>query len=477
MLQKLHEKTKGWVAAVIIGLLSVVFVLWGVEYYMNGLSSSGSVLAKVGHKKITERELSPVVRQLQQQVSASGTALTDSVMQQIKAIALQNIIAEIALSQAAVRSGFVVSLADAQRFVAAIPAFQDRGAFSSQRFSQYLYANGLSAQQFLAQLQNTLLVDQVAEGVQSTTFVLPSELSDFYRLFYQERSFQYLLISGQSFRNKVSVTPELMQRYYDNNKESLRMPQQVSVDYLELSPSLAVKQGDRLADLVFTNPDSLQVAAKTLNLPIKSSALFTQAGTKTGVSASPLVVAAAFSPDVLQQKNNSHTLSLSDGRMVVLRVKHYLPSRVPPFHLVQAKIRQQLIQQLSQAQAALLATQWQQAIEQGTLVDLLAQKNQASWVQKTSRRQGDTQTPEAVLAAVFNLSLEKPHPVTTVGLPNGDSALIYLRSIKNPDFNQLSAEQRQLFSQKMQKMFADMMYQFYMLSVQKSLPTKIYSTQ
>src|SRR3990167_1552973 len=212
MLQKLHEKTKGWVALVIVGLLSVVFVLWGVEYYMNGTSAGGPVLAEVGNKKITESELAPIARQLQQQVSASGTKLTDPVLQQIKAIALQNVIAEIALSQAAIRSGFSVSLTDIQRFVAELPAFQENGQFSSQRLSQYLYANSLTQQQFIAQLKNSLLIDQVMNGVQASTFILPSELAYFYNLFYQQRSFQYITISEQSFHNKVTVTPELMKR-------------------------------------------------------------------------------------------------------------------------------------------------------------------------------------------------------------------------------------------------------------------------
>ena len=89
----------------------------------------------------------------------------------------------------------------------------------------------------------------------------------------------------------------------------------------------------------------------------------------------------------------------------------------------------------------------------------------------------DKKTPDAFLTAVFNLSLAKPHPVTTAALPNGDTALIYLRAIKNSDFNKLSTEQQQQFQKKIQKMFADMIYQFYMLSVQKNINTKIHSVK
>lgn len=526
MLQKIHEKTKGWIATVILGLVCVVFVLWGVEYYFNGNGAAGKALAKIGNQKITERDIAPLVRQLQQQVAASGGQLTDAVMQQIKAMALQNVMSEYALTEAATRAGFVVSQAQAQQFLMNLPAFQVDGQFSLDKFKQYAYANGLQVPAILSQIQNSLLVEQVMGGVQSSVFTLPSELAYYYNLFYQQRSFNYAIVPAARFIKDVKVTPALMQTYYNNNREALRLPEKVSIEYLLLSPeairqSVTVsdaaisayyqahpdnyrdgkqqlrplsavkdsirtalllqkvqnklaKMSDELSSAVFTTPDSLAPAADALHLKIQSTDFFTAQGASTGVAQNPEVVAAAFSPEVLQQKNNSNLITLKNGDLLVLRVKTYVPTEVPPFNAVEAKIKQQLSLELAQTKAVLLANQLQQALQQGKTPAAVAAPQGLAWVGKTNVKRGAKDVPPALVQAAFNLAQTGSSHATTVALANGDTAVLWLSAIQTANYAALAPSAQEDFKQKIQQMLADLMYQLYMLSVQKSVPAKVY---
>src|SRR3990167_3437832 len=237
MLQKLHEKISGWVASVIIGLLCLVFILWGIEYYVGGTPSQGVAIAEVDGIKITEQAVGQLVRQLQRQESARGVVLSDPINQQLKSIAVQNLIAEVALSHAAPKLGFTVQQQQLQQVVGQIFAFQENGQFSPQRFQQFLYDRGMNQQQLLAQLKTEILINQVRMGIQESAFLLPSMSDYYYHLFFQTRSFHYLTIPAQAFIHKVAVDTQAEQTYYDNNKESLRVPEQVSIEYIELSPA------------------------------------------------------------------------------------------------------------------------------------------------------------------------------------------------------------------------------------------------
>ncbi|MDG4597039.1 MAG: SurA N-terminal domain-containing protein [Candidatus Contendobacter sp.] len=77
-----------------------------------------------------------------------------------------------------------------------------------------------------------------------------------------------------------------------------------------------------LANLGYEHPDSLEPAAKALNVPIQDSDWFDRKGGE-GVAANPKVVESAFGEDVLKRGVNSEPLELEPGRIVMIRVKEH----------------------------------------------------------------------------------------------------------------------------------------------------------
>ncbi len=114
---------------------------------------------------------------------------------------------------------------------------------------------------------------------------------------------------------------------------------------------------DQLSTLTYTNPNTLNVAAKRLNLSVNKSQLFSKTSqalsifgklfashhTAENTSALKQLIAASFSQEVLDNGNNSAPLTLPDGRVVVLRVLTHQPMTVKPYKQVKQLIKRQLL--------------------------------------------------------------------------------------------------------------------------------------
>ena len=94
---------------------------------------------------------------------------------------------------------------------------------------------------------------------------------------------------------------------------------------------------ERLGDLSYENPDSLEPAASALGLEIKASDWMDRNG-GTGVLGIPKVVAAAFTEDVLIKGNNSEAVEVGPQHVIVLRTLDHRKADVKQLEDVRAEI-------------------------------------------------------------------------------------------------------------------------------------------
>src|ERR1700691_1879118 len=102
MLQNIRNHVQGWVATLILVLISASFIIFGVEYYVQQSSSSQTVIAKVDGTKITQKQLDSAFQQAQrnQEQSNGGTPLPENAQQQLKQDVLRTLVINSALIQA-----------------------------------------------------------------------------------------------------------------------------------------------------------------------------------------------------------------------------------------------------------------------------------------------------------------------------------------------------------------------------------------
>jgi peptidyl-prolyl cis-trans isomerase D len=100
---------------------------------------------------------------------------------------------------------------------------------------------------------------------------------------------------------------------------------------------LYFEQAEKLADLSYEDPGSLEPAANALHLKVLESDWVAQ-NSAQGVLRHPKVLSAAFSEDVLLERHNSELLELDQLQSMVLRVVDYKEASVEPLAEVQERV-------------------------------------------------------------------------------------------------------------------------------------------
>jgi peptidyl-prolyl cis-trans isomerase D len=108
---------------------------------------------------------------------------------------------------------------------------------------------------------------------------------------------------------------------------------------------------ERIADLSFQNPLSLEPVAEALGLEIQFYNGLTRRGGDFGITTAPEVVEAAFERRVVEDGENSDPLELDGSRVVVLRATSYAPAVARPLDEVASEVRRDLVRERAVARA------------------------------------------------------------------------------------------------------------------------------
>jgi len=207
---------------------------------------------------------------------------------------------------------------------------------------------------------------------------------------------------------------------------------------------------DKLSNITFEHPNSLQPAADALNLKVQTSPLFSKTDGQ-GLFANAQVVNAAFSSDVLSNGNNSDLLNINDTNAVVLRVVKNVSAKVKPLSEVTSEIKATLTTQQADLKAKSQALKLLQQVNSIDTLKQAAEKNH--YTVKTVSELNRNNPPKDVSSALIHAAFNMPAQTTSgsasnamVVLPNGEYAVMVLASITNPDTKTFNEEDKASFA-------------------------------
>ena len=188
---------------------------------------------------------------------------------------------------------------------------------------------------------------------------------------------------------------------------------------------------DKLINLTYINPDSLEPAAKELGLQIQTTGLVTNAGAKSGVLANNKVNNIAFSEAVLKHGYNSNPVEIDPGKLVVLRIKEHIPETIQSLDQVRAIIKEKLTIAAVQKKSHDLSQKLVAELRKGKSAPELAKQYHFIWKMITNvEREQYNENPKLIKAA-FNLTQPNSSDVvsaTVVDL-SGDYAVLQLMKV------------------------------------------------
>ncbi|OZI74980.1 SurA N-terminal domain-containing protein [Bordetella genomosp. 12] len=238
-----------WMQLILLLLIVPSFALVGVQGYTSFVNGEPE-LATVAGQGIKQSEFDAAHRnQLEQFRQRLGTQFDPAVLDTpaMREQLLNQLIDQRLLAQVALDNRFSVSDETLRNTIAAIPQVQDDGRFSPERYRQVLAAQGLSPTSFENGLRRDLAVARVLEPVGLSAHVPQIVVQDIEQALTQKRTIQLRSFAAADYRSKVTVTPQDIQAWYEANKESLRVPEQVQAQYLVLDEAAAT-QGVEVKD-------------------------------------------------------------------------------------------------------------------------------------------------------------------------------------------------------------------------------------
>ncbi|HCC83106.1 MAG TPA: parvulin peptidyl-prolyl isomerase, partial [Methylophaga sp.] len=484
-------RAQGWIAWFIVGLISIPFALWGVNSYVSG--PTDTIVAEVNGEEVTQTALLEAVQRYRDQMrQMMGEEFNPEMFDnaEIRYVVLDDLIDQQLIRSAADELGLRISDRQIAQFIQQTPAFQRDGTFDSEQYQMVLARAGFTPTSYEASLRDDLLGQQLIQSVEGSTLVSEVEVERLLKLENQQREIAFGVVKLEDFLDDTEVDEADVRGFFDANQSSFTSPEQISLDYLELSlddistqvevseeqlqqyyvdnkaqfvgpeqrrashiliedneeseqilaeiqtkleegqtfeelaetysvdVGSAASGGDlgaiqrdvmepafeeavfalenvgdisepvktefgyhiiqltdidqssnvefadvkekveqqykrqqaerqfydkaeELANLTYENPETLDIAAETLGLDIKTSGKFTRSG-GSGIAENQEVVKAAFSDDVLNQELNSQVLELSDTRLVVVRKNSHVDATLLPFDSVAPAITEQL---------------------------------------------------------------------------------------------------------------------------------------
>ncbi|MHB1215863.1 MAG: SurA N-terminal domain-containing protein [Thiobacillus sp.] len=259
VLEAIRKHAKGWLAKVILALIAITFALFGVDSYMKGDKSSGTV-AEVGDVAIPREELAREIQsQSDRMREALGPAFDASVTEtaDFRKQVLDSLIERKALLQEARKLNFLAPDAYIASVLRQIPAFRQDGTFSQQRYEAVLRQNGRTPAQFENELRQAFMLEVISSPVSLAAFPSNTSMTQIARLVAQQREIAWTDLTPSTVASQIKVTPADVEQYYAANRAEFTEHEQIRAEYLMLdiaSVAAGVKVSDQaVADYYAAN--------------------------------------------------------------------------------------------------------------------------------------------------------------------------------------------------------------------------------
>ena len=236
MLQSMREKLNGVVAYVLVGLIIVIFALFGAEaLFLGGLAPDS--IADVNGRKVTELEVRRGVEMRKQQMrqmlgeNADPRFLSDEFL---LPTVRDGVIQQAVLITAAEASGLRVSTSDLDKTILEDDTFHRDGKFDADYYKSLLRQYAYTPASYRKELGDNRLLTQYQQTFMESAFITEQEVAQLARLQFETRSFRYITLPLNKTLATINVNNEEVAAYYEQHKDDFKTEAQAAVEYLLL---------------------------------------------------------------------------------------------------------------------------------------------------------------------------------------------------------------------------------------------------
>ncbi|MBP6596291.1 MAG: SurA N-terminal domain-containing protein [Arenimonas sp.] len=246
MLQRIREKSSGWIAFVILGLVIITMAFFGIESYFApkietyAAKIEGPPKFMIWGEQVREVSQDEFRRRFEQsraeERNRQGEAFDNAAFESLdnKRLVLDTLVDEQLLALVAERDGISVGEADVAKELKAMAEFQDEnGVYSPDRYRLALAGQNMSHAQFMASVRADMARRTVPSQIVSSALASDAELEAFLSLSQQTRDLSVIDLPTPALP-ATPPTDAQLQAWYDANASLYRSEEKVAVEYVEI---------------------------------------------------------------------------------------------------------------------------------------------------------------------------------------------------------------------------------------------------
>ncbi|WP_374601686.1 SurA N-terminal domain-containing protein [Arenimonas sp.] len=244
MLQRIRDKSSGWMAFTILGLVIITMAFFGVESYFSpkietySAKIEGPAKFWIWGKQVREIPQDQFQRRFEQARQAErerqGEQFDSARFESIdsKREVLDRMIDEEVMAMAAERDGITFGEAEIAAELKQMPEFQVNGQYSPDQYRLGLAARGMTHGQFIATVAADMARRTVSGEIAGTGLATESEMEAYLTLARQQRDLE--LIDLPTPAAPEAPTDEELKAWYDSHGDRYTRPEQVAIEYVEV---------------------------------------------------------------------------------------------------------------------------------------------------------------------------------------------------------------------------------------------------
>ncbi|MFS8137967.1 MAG: SurA N-terminal domain-containing protein [Thermomonas sp.] len=256
MLQKLRDKTSGWIATVILGLLIVPFAFFGMESYMQQrVDTYAAHIAQPPSWWQSAPQAWPVSylwrthdidnAEFRQRFEQARTRARDEQGDKFDAKAFESVdskrkvlddmIDEQVMRMAAEGDGILVSDSEVRKAIQAVADFQVDGKFDADRYQLLLASQSppQTPREFETRMRDNIQYALIPNQLAQSAFVTNAEVDRVMRLLGEQRDVSFVMVPPAAV-DGAPVTPAQIQAWYTSHVAGYRQPETVRLEYVEV---------------------------------------------------------------------------------------------------------------------------------------------------------------------------------------------------------------------------------------------------
>ncbi len=283
MLQQMRD-AQGWLIKGVLWAVVFAFIVTSMYFSMSGTTPNASEVATILGERVGVPEFQRVQNGLYQNYrNIFGNRADFDLREQFnfREMALEQIARQALLQRMAKREHLDVTDAELYEHIAAIPAFQEEGQFTTDRYLAVLRQQvpPLVPKAFEEEQRQALLSQKVYDLVEAGVHVTETEVVDAYQRDNEQAATRYVTLIPGLFMDQVTVTDEELQAHYETEQDRYQSPEKRQIRYVTVAPESFPYKGEIAQELIedyyaanedeFKQPE--QVRARHILLKVPSN--------------------------------------------------------------------------------------------------------------------------------------------------------------------------------------------------------------